>query len=111
MPTSEQIEAAAKAIHAASVQDGRYTFDWCNELQSYDRDYFRASARAALEAVEALEEVEWEYSRQNRYGHVCDADDSLEEARRRASGYPVGYKGGYQTVVRRRKAGPWEEVK
>lgn len=41
-------------------------------------------------------ETEWEYARQNRYGSVCEPDDSREQAEYRAS---LG--GGYDTVVRR----------
>ncbi len=63
----------------------------------------------ALEALQA--EQEWEYSRTNKFGHACEyPDDSLEDARRRAATYPTGYTGGYQTVVRRRKASEWEPV-
>jgi hypothetical protein len=53
---------------------------------------------------------EWEYARMNCLGHVTEPDDGFEDAKTRAAGYPAGYKGGYQTVVRRRKAGPWEPV-
>lgn len=44
----------------------------------------------------AAPEPEWEYARQNRYGNVCEPDDSREQAEYRAS---LG--GGYDTVVRR----------
>lgn len=52
----------------------------------------------------AAPEPEWEYARQNRYGNVCEPDDSREQAEYRAS---LG--GGYDTVVRRPLV-TWEVV-
>lgn len=71
---------------------------------------YRRMADAILAAFPVLSraaapEPEWEYARQNRYGMVCEPDDSREQAEYRAS---LG--GGYDTVVRRRPAGPWLPV-
>lgn len=52
--------------------------------------------KEVLAALDGAPEPEWEYARQNRYGSVCEPDDSREQAEYRAS---LG--GGYDTVVRR----------
>lgn len=124
MPTSEQIEAAAKALFAGDIAGA--LFEW-GENDALTED-FRTQARAALEAVEtltgsnvsngpvadipggemsaeALEEVEWEYAVLNRDNRqVTDPDLTEAECRHNAEPY---LKRGWVVRRRRRGPGPW----
>lgn len=98
MPTEEQIVAATEAFmeKRASMQNGWSSVEAVQE-----------QIRAALEAYEGTHE--YEYARLNPYGYETEPEE-LEEALARAKSYPTGYKGGYDRVVRRRRAGEWEDV-
>lgn len=124
--TDEAVEAAARAMALVDNDDGCFErLDLWNatapkdrwqieEPQSYDEEathWWRKRARAALaaapvslEAVKA-ETPEWEYGVKDYRapGYMLIGDDPLPAKDR------VGYY-GTRPLIRRRKAGPWEEV-
>lgn len=102
MPTSEQIEAAAKALFAIDIAG--VLFEW-GENDALTDD-FRTQARAALEAVEALEEVEWgvEYEVSSTES-VYTAAHSEKQARKWVAQSPTD-----TGLRKRRPASPWIEI-
>ena len=86
----------------AEVVGSIHFSDW-SDVQDRVTD---AVVDALLEAFPQLAEEQWEYSRMNDRGNVCEPDLDLEDARVRAE--QSTWPGSYNQVVRRRRAGEWE---